>query len=212
MKQLLTILLILVVVPACAAQTGADILRRAMDLRAEIKDYVADVVVTVDMPDVQIPRRLAKVYYKHPDKVAIDSKGIVMIPKEALMLGNLGTQMTKDAEVTILGSKKVDGVLQYTLKVKEKGDKTSSDRVLVWVRGDRWTVERLEMHSKNGLEMAVAWTYQKLLNKYWMPQRLTATITPRDRSKKKAGTIVVQFNNVRVNTGLSDDKFKEKRK
>lgn len=213
MKRLaISILITLTLAPAFAAQTGPDILRRAMDLRAEIKDYIADVVVTVDMPDVQIPRRAAKVYYKRPDKVAIDSKGIVMIPKEALMLGKMGTEMTQNTSVTVLGVKNVSGAPQYTLRVLEKGAKRSSDYGLVYVRGDRWTVERMEMRSARGLDMAVSWTYQKLQGKYWMPQRLTATIPSRDRSKKKPGTITVQFNNVRVNTGLSDDKFKEHRK
>ncbi|MEN6547308.1 MAG: hypothetical protein ABFE07_14830 [Armatimonadia bacterium] len=213
MKRLAIIILVtFTLAPVLAAQTGPDILRRAMDLRAEIKDYVADVVVTVDMPDVQIPRRTAKVYYRRPDKVAIDSKGIVMIPKEALMLGKMGTEMTRDTSVIILGTKRVNGAPQYTLRVLEKGARRSSDYVLVYVRGDRWTVERMEARSARGLEMAVTWTYQRLQSKYWMPQRLTATIPSRDRSKNKPGTIAVQFNNVRVNTGLSDAKFKEKRK
>lgn len=216
MRRLLTVILI----SACcssafAAMTGQQILTKAMDLHATIQDYVADVVVTVDMPDVQMPRRMAKVYYKRPDKVAIDSKGIVMIPKDALIMGKLGTELSKNATVTLAGTKIVAGHPVHTLKLAEKGQKRSSDRVLVWIRGDRWTVERMESYTGSTLNMAVDWTYQLLQNKYWLPHLLTAKISnvpARSTAAPKKGTITVQFNNMRVNVGLKDDVFKEKKK
>lgn len=205
---------------AAAQPSGRDILRRALDMAATIRDYSADVNVTVDMPNVKIPERRAKVYFKRPDKVAIDSKGIVMIPKKALVPGNLGAQITKDAQVTLAGSKRQDGVTTYFLKVTPAASKHSNDRLLFWVRGDRWTVERMEAQSLGRQELTVTWEYQLVGGKHWMPRKLVATLPPGSRANQhmpprppeekpsnKPGTITVSFSNVRVNAGLSDSLF-----
>ena len=204
---------------AYAADPGKDILRRALDMAATIKDYSADVNVTVDMPNVKIPERRAKVYFKRPDKVAIDSKGIVMIPKKALVPGNLGAQISKDAQVTLAGTKLQNGVTTYFLKVTPAASEHSNDRILFWVRGDRWTVERMEAQSLGRQELAVTWEYQLVSGKHWMPRRLVATLPPggrvshhmprppEEKPSNKPGVITVSFTNVRVNTGLSDTLF-----
>ncbi|MHB8997082.1 MAG: LolA family protein [Armatimonadota bacterium] len=219
-------LLIICAVANAAQPSGKEILRRALDISAAIKDYTADVKVTVDMPDIKVPERAARVYFKRPDKVAIDSKGIVMIPKKALVPGNLGAEVTKDSDVTLAGKKIENGVPVYFLKVKQTGQKSSQDRLLFWVRGDRFTVERMEAHSANGMELGVKWDYQLVGGKHWMPKRLVATMKgaamrqrrphfdPDQKSAapatSKPGTITVVFSNLKVNTGLKDSLFVEK--
>jgi outer membrane lipoprotein-sorting protein len=228
MKRLTYLILgvLLCSLAAAAQPSGKDILRRALDISAAIKDYSADVKVTVDMPDIKVPERSARVYFKRPDKVAIDSKGIVMIPKKALVPGNLGTEVTKDTQVTLAGTTMQNGVPVYFLKVKQTGQKGSDDRLLFWVRGDRYTVERMEAHSANGMQMGVKWEYQLVGGKYWMPRRLVATMKGAAMSQRrphfdpdqestapasnKPGTITVVFNNLKVNTGLRDSLFVEK--
>lgn len=209
---------------APAKLSGEGILRKALDISNAIKDYSADVLVTVDMPQVKVPQRKARVYFKRPNKVAIDSQGIVMIPRKALVPGNLGPEILKDAQVTLAGTKVQNGVPVYFLKVAQTGDRRSSDRVLFWVRGDRWTVERMEAQSAGRAEMSVTWEYQQAGGKYWMPKRLVATLAaprngrhrdpdePKPKQPEKPGTVTVVFNNVRVNTGLKDSLFVEKSK
>lgn len=220
-------LLILCAAAATAAPaklSGQEILRRALDISSAIKDYSADVLVTVDMPQVKVPQRSARVYFKRPDKVAIDSQGIVMIPRKALVPGNLGPEILKGAQVTLAGTTVQNGTPLYFLKVAQVGDMRSSDRLLFWVRGDRWTVERMEAQSAGKQQIAVTWEYQQIGAKYWMPKRLVATLAagnggrhrhPTEQAPKqpnKPGTITVIFNNVRVNTGLKDSLFVEKSK
>lgn len=208
---------------ACAAQPGgADILRRALDLAATIKDYSAEVRVTVDMPNVQVPERRAKVYYKRPDKVAIDSKGIVMIPKKALVPGNLGATLDRDTKVVLAGTKRAGNITTYFLKVTPPESKRIDDRLLFWVRGDRWTVERMEVISRGKQQLSVTWEYQQVRGRYWMPRRLVATVAPGvtgrhgtpprppdEKPSDKPGLITVLFTNVKVNSGLSDSLFVE---
>jgi len=216
---LVTVTCLLCSLAAAAPPTGKDILRRALDMAATIKDYSAEVNVTVDMPNVKMPERRAKVYFKRPDKVAIDSKGIVMIPRRALVPGNMGGQITKNAQVVLAGTKLQNGVTIYFLKVTPAASEHSNDRILFWVRGDRWTVERMEAQSLGRQELAVTWEYQLVSGKHWMPRRLVATLPPNahlghqmprppeEKPSSKPGVITVTFTKVTVNTGLSDKLF-----
>lgn len=214
MRRLLALLL--TVNLACslagaAPPSGKDILRRSLALTAGIRDYTADIKVTVNMPDVKVPQRLARVYFKQPDKVAIDSKGIVMIPKKALVPGSIGAQLTRETQVAIAGKKVVDGVTTYFLKVTQAARQRTEDRLLVWVRGDRYTVERMEVYAAGRRELMVDWQYQRIAGKYWLPSRLDAEVTTRSKHAQP-GTITVVFSGVKVNSGLSDKQFEEKKR
>ena len=198
---------------AYAAESGRDILRRALDLNAGVLDYTADVLVVMDLPGLQVPRRTAKVYFKRPDKVAVKSRGIVMIPKRAIMPGNLGSEITKDTRVDIASKSTVAGYTLYCLKLTDPNPKPEAERLMVWVRGDRYTVERMEVYTGQRKNLGVTWTYQLIDGRYWMPLHLGARVfnwrTGTD--KQGQGTVTVDFNNMRVNTGLKDDLFEEQK-
>ena len=61
---------------------GAGYVEKAIHKFDGIKDYTVDVKVQVDMKAAQIPEMEAKLYYKAPDKVKIDSKGFFLMPKD----------------------------------------------------------------------------------------------------------------------------------
>lgn len=207
--------LLLTVAPAGAAPlTGEQVLRRALDLRAGVQDYTAEVRVTVDMPGITVPQRLATVYFKRPDKLHIESKGVVMIPRQALLMGNLGSEMVAESQVLLAGTQTQNGAPVYFLKIIPSGRRASSDRVLLWVRGDRYTVERLELHTGGQRQVAVSWEHRLVAGKYWLPRRLVARVPSRPRGKEAAsepreGTVTVEFRQIKVNTGLSDKLFPE---
>jgi hypothetical protein len=131
--------------------------------------------------------------------------------------------------VTILGKTVQGGVPIYSLKVSQTGKMASSDCVLLWVRADRFTIERMQMQTAGQTSLAVEWEYQRVGGKYWLPKRLVATVsghairrhhhifTPNHSqsatpASNKPGTVTVQFMNFRVNTGLNDKLFEEKGK
>lgn len=201
--------------PAGAAPlTGEQVLRRALDLRAGVQDYTAEVLVTVDVPGITIPQRLATVYFKRPDKLHIESKSVVMIPRQALLMGNLGSEIAAESQVLLAGTQTQNGVPVHFLKIIPTGQRASSDRVLLWVRGDRFTVERLELHTGGQRQVAVSWEHQLVVGKYWLPRRLEARVPSRPRGESapaapKEGTVTVEFRQIKVNTGLRDELFTE---
>jgi outer membrane lipoprotein-sorting protein len=212
--------------PSVAAPlTGPAILKRALDLQAGIQDYTATIKVTVNMPGVQVPERTATLYFKRPDKVHVDSKSLIMVPRKALFMGDLGSELSRHARVVLAGQSRRDGVPIFFLKVLPPANEGGSGRMSVWVRGDRFTIERLEVYAGGQRELSVQWEHQLVAGRYWLIKRLVAQVPggqarfrrrrpvdPDEQSpaaKSGPGTISVEFSNLRVNTGLADSLFVE---
>lgn len=205
------------------ALTGADILKRALNLQAGLQDYTATVQVTVNMPGVQVPQRTAKLYFKRPDKLHVESKGIVMIPRQALLMGDLGSQIAKRAQIILAAKGQKDGAPLYFLKVLPPPGQATTDRMLVWIRGDRFTIEKLEIYKNNKREIAVQWEHQLVQGQFWLMKRLKAEVSEREMApqgprrpgsdatpaRTGPGIITVIFSSIRVNQGLPDSLFVE---
>jgi outer membrane lipoprotein-sorting protein len=212
--------------PGVAAPlTGPEILKRALDLQAGIQDYTATIKVTVNMPGVQVPERTATLYFKRPDKVHVDSKSLIMLPRKALFMGDLGSELNRRARVVLAGQSRRDGAPVFFLKVLPPAKEGTSDRMSVWVRSDRFTIERLEVYAGGRRELSVQWEHQLVAGRYWLIRRLVAQVpggrtgyrhrgpVDPDEQPRPAtsgpGTITVEFSNLRVNTGLPDSLFVE---
>lgn len=206
------------------ALTGDEILKKALNLREGIKDYTAQVAVTTDFEDVDIPDRQITLYYKAPDKVHVDSDGVVFIPKRVVNLHSLGSEIAKDSRVMLLGKKTVSGRLLYSVKVlaPERDPNTDApanrqykngpaavdnQRLLIWVWGDNWTVQKMQMYRGSNQLFEVRWTHQKIAGRYWMPQWIIFAASSGQLPHGGKGEVRMHFKQIKVNTGLKDSLF-----
>lgn len=228
LSQLLTVAGLLVVTTgALAAPAPMAILTRAMSLHKGVRDYTATVTVTTDIPDVDIPTRTAKVYVKPPDKTYVESRGIVFIPKRALLFGDIARDIEKETVVTLVSSKTVGGVVTYCLKLTPRNPSAPTaqkprpgtkptprpasapqPKILVWVNGSRWTLDRLEISESGKTAMAVQFSYVQAQG-FWMPAKVSATIPASVMGGSKPGHASISFSSYRVNTGLTDEFFRK---
>jgi len=211
-------LLILALVYAAAAQAAPDpmeIMRRATTLHKGIKDYTAKVSVDTDMPNVDIPHREAKVYVKPPDKTYVEAKGLVVIPKRALMFGGITEDIEKNARGTLIGTKVTNGQTIYCIKFiprTPEGRKTDAQpSIKVWVNGNRWTVEKVSVMDGSDLIADVAFTYQQVQG-FWMPAKVSCTVPKGIVGSSKPGQMSITFSEYKINTGLTDKFFEDKEK
>ena len=192
---------------ASAAPTASEILRRALDLSAEVQDYTAQVQVTSNIGGAPEEVPPFTVYFKRPDKVSIRSRSLVIVPRDALTFGNLSKRIEAGADISLVGTKPVNGVPLYTLKLtpKEAGDE---ERVLVTIDGRRFTVERMEVVRGQTTHATLDWEHALVAGRYWMPSVITCTLPKASGLGGKAGgKVTVAFSGYRVNTGLSDALF-----
>ena len=198
-----------------AAPDPMDILTRALNWEKDVKDYTATVVVEMDVPGVEMPTRTAKVYVKWPDKVYVESKGVVVIPKRALLLGNLSKEMKKETKVLLIGTKTRQGHKTYCLKIIPKSDTSGSKgmepRVLVWVDSRHWRVSRMEILAGATVAASADFTYKQSQG-VWMPTKVACAIPAGTLGSDKPGRISVAFNDYSINTGLTDEFFEKRNK
>lgn len=207
---LIAVILYTACLPGVAgAITGDEIVEKALKLRREIRDYTATVTVRTDIPDVDIPDRTVTVYFKQPDKIRVISDGLVILPRKALNIHSLGTRLIEKADAVVQGSKTVDGRTLYSVKLIPQSEK-DPNRAIVSVWGDTWTVHRVEGYKGPSKIFTVRWTHQKVGGKHWLPRTIVFQSVAEDLPGSKSGTLTLRFSDFRVNTGLSDEIFKQK--
>jgi hypothetical protein len=197
---------------AHAAPTAGDILNRALSSQKGVRDYTANVSVSVNIPNVDIPPRSAKVYVKFPDKVYVESSSIVLIPKQALLLGELAKELKRSTDLVMAGSRQDGARTVYCVKIipRDAGaPKGREPRLMVWIDSSRWVVEKVQAMSGAVVEASAQFTFGQFQG-VWMPTRVSCTIPGRNLGADRDGTATVDFKDYRLNTGLTDDFFAKK--
>ena len=197
---------------ARAELTAQQVLDKALALQDQVQDYTAKCTLRANIPGQEIPERRFTVYYKQPDKVKIVSNEVVFVPKEALTLGSLRRHLTGKTEVSMAGVGSIGQYPLYCLKLKPNrgsGQGNDASRVLVWIRGDYFFPTKTEIWQGSTKLVSIEWTFAWVEGKYWMPTSIIATIPSGVLSDEGPATISLSWRDYRVNTGLSDELFKE---
>ena len=84
MKILSIILFVLVGFTNAQVKDAEQILNEVKDKFNKIKDYEVDVSIFVDVDFLKVPESNAKIYFKQPDLVKLDSEGFALLPKEGV--------------------------------------------------------------------------------------------------------------------------------
>jgi hypothetical protein len=208
--------------------SGADILRRVEQQVAGVKDYTVTLDVVADIEHLKVPPMHATLYFKQPDKVHIASKGFAMLPRESM--GMQFSKLTERYAVDSLTTDRKSSSVIHRLVMHPRDERSSIRRILLFVHGERWTPERIEIPQSGGAVMKAAFTYQNASGS-WMPSQLIVTFAmgtadstaavpanpfgggqgtrAASRGAGRSGTITVKYTEYLVNTGLVDEVFVE---
>jgi outer membrane lipoprotein-sorting protein len=205
-----------------AKQTGADVLSLVEKNYKGIKDYKVDVTVSVKSPQLNMPRSVATLYYKEPNKTKIVPKeGFMMLPKDAFP-GNPVNAIKAGFNTTLVGSAKFSGSDVYVLKLVPKEQRSQSTMKL-YVEKNRGLI--LGADANNGdAYLKSKWSYTRVDGKYWLPSEIKMEMSgtlsdpafdPREMKvkapKSGKGTGNVKFSNYKVNKGIPDKVFSNKK-
>ena len=194
--------------PACA-ETAMEMLQRALAATQAVEDYTADVTVSVDSPNLQIPRRTVRVWYKRPDKVHVESSGITVLPRDALLLGNLGRHIAEYAQASFNGSGTLNGRPVQSIKLTPIDAGPGTGRVLMWIDSERYLLLKSEIWRGGAAMLTVNFTWAQVSG-HWMPTRIVAELAAGAMTgRDEGGRIEMTFANYRVNAGIPDSVFEE---
>jgi len=197
---------------------------------SKIEDYTVDVKVKVDVDFLKMPDREAKIYYKQPNKIHIQSEGFAMLPKEGLNFSPLSL-LNSNYTSFYVREDTLNRIVTSVIKVIPLDGRSDVILSTLWVDTKRDLILKVESSRKPEGTFTIDMDYLKTEKGFWLPSSLVFTfsidrsILPRkfnfdtdsdlkkameDSTKVKAGKVFIDYSNYKVNTGLSDEIFTQK--
>ncbi len=200
---------------------GVRYIENAIGKFDAIKDYVVDVRVHMDLEAVQAPDMEGKVYYKEPDKVKIDSKNLFFMPKD---LGVINPRKFDPGkyEVAVLDTLTYEGDPAVRLSLVPKNDETGNHNITLTIDRKDWLIVEIATAPYPGREASAKITYGSF-DGFQMPVMVDVNLDvgkisgggrefgpEHGRVNQLKGKVEVYYSNYMINSGLSDDIFKQK--
>lgn len=214
------------------AQTkdGHDIIEKVKKKFNEVKDYQVDVKIIVDINFLKVPQTEAKIFFKQPDKVKIKSQGFALLPKEGLNF--TPHSLFQKAYTSFYERDEVyGGVNCAVVKVIPLGEVNEVILSTIWIDKQKSVIKKVESTTKMNGTFTIDFDYKSEGN-YLLPAQMVFsfdvskmnipnniggdTHDDRDEPKKKKvkltqGTVKVIYTNYKVNLGIDDALFEEKK-
>ncbi len=186
-----------------------------------LKDYTVDVNIHFDIETFKAPDLKARLYYKVPDKMKVESKRVLVFPKEG---GYFNPSLFKKEDFTVLFIENVTAGGKKAVKLKlipKKTKRNIQDFVLTIDTGQN-QVREIDVAQSGGKEIKAELAYGTF-GPFELPTRIDLLFnfpevepemvkgfdtSPREK-KRVTGRIELTYSNYRVNSGLSDEIFKE---
>ena len=190
---------------------------------AELKDYTVDIQVHFAIETFRAPDLQAKLYYKVPDKMHIESKRVVFFPRDGGYFNP--AQFGQDAyTVLFLGYVTYDKRKAVQLRLIPRKIKGATQEMVLTIDTAKLLLQEMLLTQTGGKEVTAVFTYgtfggfelptftRLILNlpavEPGMAQGFGA-IPDGGEEKRVSGEITIAYADYKVNTGLGDEFFKK---
>ena len=223
MKKILLLLTLFILLPQRiqAQEDAFRYLDPVEEKYAGLKDYIADVMVHFNIETFKAPDMRAKLCYKAPDKVKVESKKIFFFPREG---GYFNPSLFKKEgfEIKLLERLGEDGRRAVKLRLTPKEARGGIQHFVLTIDTERNLIREVELTQFDGREIKALIEYGKF-DSFELPARIQLKLDiPSFESegvrefdqliqkpKRVTGTIEITYSNYKVNSGLPDDLFRE---
>jgi len=206
------------------------LLAKVVDGFDKVHDFVVTIDAEVKMEQVQVPNMHATMYFKKPDKIHFDSQGFLFVPRDGIALNPAVLSERYDA--SLIGTDTLDGKMLYKLQLAAKEKKTKLRQMYVWIEPVNWTIAKIETIPYEGRMLSMVFIYGFVQGKFWLPAKIIFTLgstaerekTSDDlssqpenqfghmqRTMPRNGSITILYSDYKVNAGIDDSVFKEKK-
>ena len=231
---IIALVLVPVYVNAQSSPSADDLFYKLRSKLEGVKDYVADVRVRIDVSFMRVPPMVGKLYYKAPDKMKLERDGgISILPKKSMNLTM--SNVVPEGGVTIIdaGYDKIGDKNLRVLKIVPNDERTDVVLTKIWVDEARLLALRTETTTRDNGTIKMELSFGKYVTQalpdritfyldvkdYKLPKGVTMDYDDMQAATKKAGPtkprkgkIDINYLNYKINQGLSDSIFVEKKK
>lgn len=204
--------------PVPGKDDGAKYLKNVTEKFLKITDYTVDVRVHLDMESVKAPDMSAKIYYKSPDKVRVDSKGTFLLPKEVGVF-NPRTFNSDEYNLNVLDTLQYDGDPAVRLSLSSKKESFRGRDIILTIDKSEWLIKDISIEPVAGSLMDAKIKYGNFSG-FELPIEIDVNLNlPKADSSQDysnpnrrfrggmSGSVTIYYSNYRVNSGLSDSLF-----
>ena len=202
-----------------------EILDGVKEAFTKIEDYEVDIRVIIDVDFLKVPDSEAKLYFKQPNKIHVESEKFALLPRQGLDFSPLGLLSGK---YTALYEREdtIRNIPTSVVKIIPLGNDGDIILSTFWVDQTRNLIIKVESTKKPTGTFTINFTYEKCGDHYELPSQMEFTFTidrmmfPRgmdgqldndDDSNKKSnstmGKVYITYTNYKVNQGLPDELF-----
>lgn len=194
---------------------------------SHVKDYIADVSVKADIKSLKVPEMKAKVYFKQPDKVHLQSEGFALLPKDGLYTSPLSFL---DLQYTAIYVKDetLDGVNTSVVKIIPLEDKGNFVLTTLWIDQAKNVIRKVEATTKVNGTLNLILSYDDNITRYPLPSGMVFSFNTKkaaspdqmlpgngDKNQMRSldlvsGKIYISYSNYVVNKGIPDSIFEKK--
>ncbi len=201
-----------------------EILEGVKEAFKKIEDYEVDIRVKIDVDFLKVPDSEAKLYFKQPNKIHVESEKFALLPRQGLDFSPLGLLSGK---YTALYEQEdtIRNIPTSVVKIIPLGNDGDIILSTFWVDQSRNLIIRVESTKKPTGTFTIDFTYEKYDDHYELPSKMEFTFTvdkmmfPRGmdgqaddedsnyKSDSKTGKVYITYTNYEVNQGLPDELF-----
>ena len=201
-----------------------EILEGVKEAFKKIEDYEVDIRVKIDVDFLKVPDSEAKLYFKQPNKIHVESEKFALLPRQGLDFSPLGLLSGK---YTALYEQEdtIRNIPTSVVKIIPLGNDGDIILSTFWVDQTRNLIIRVESTKKPTGTFTIDFTYEIYDDYYELPSQMEFTFTvdrmmfPRgmdgqaddddsnDKSDSTTGKVYITYANYKVNQGLPDELF-----
>lgn len=190
----------------------------------KVNDYSVEAKIKVNIELLKVPERNAKIFFKKPDKVKMESDGFALLPKQGMNFSpNLF--LTDKYESIYIRKEKIDNIDYDVVKIIPLSDTSNILLSTLWIDSKNLVIKKANTVTKKTGMLAIEFKYDQKLIKYSLPSEIKFIFNPEENSSEKKvntnqsgkivsrtmkGNVIVNYSNYKVNTGMSDDIFEKK--
>lgn len=188
------------------------VLDSAQNKLKNVKSYTADAEINVDVDFLRMKPRRAKISYKYPNKLDIDTKGFVMIPKYGFR-PFMKTLNSEDNRAVFTGMEEINDQNCYVLTLLPRED-SKVVMIKLWVRVEDYLIQRSETFTRRSGSFLIDSFYEdkilpnKMIFQFEtkginMPWKIIGNSIEVDKSKlndedMKSGSVTIKFTNYSI--------------
>lgn len=187
-----------------------------------VKDYTVTLTGTVTMERLKVPTMVVKLYFKQPNKFKTESKGTTFLPRTMLDINP--TDLLNKFDGTVMGKETAEGRTLYKIRLISKPEKGKQVREsFIWVDESNWTITRFESYPQEGRKIEILIESTVVDGHYVLPSKIFASFDFDQKADSlsdrlhpnripRSGSAELIYSDYRINTGLTDEFFEEKKK